>query len=1303
MATLLLSAAGAAVGSLFGPVGAILGRAAGAFAGYALDQSLFGEKRTVEGARLSDLEVQTSREGAAIPRVYGRVRIAGQIIWATRFEEVVSETRDEGGKGGGSAGTTIRSYSYFANFAVGLCEGPIAAIGRVWADGKPFDLAGVTYRLRRGTAGQAPDSLIEAKQGEGAAPGYRGTAYVVFERLPLEQFGNRVPNLSFEVVRPVGELETLVRAVTIIPGATEHGYDPLPVREVVAPGRRRLINRHVDNARTDWKGAIDDLQALCPNLDRVALVATWYGNDLRASYCTLKPAVTARNVETVPEAWAVAGLTRADARLVSTYQDKAAFGGTPSDATVVRAIADLKARGLEVMFYPFVMMDIPAGNGRADPYGGSEQPPYPWRGTMTASLAPGEPGSPDKTAATAAEIAAFVGTAAPADFAVSGDSVVYSGPDEWSFRRLILHYAHICKAAGGVDAFLIGSELRGLTTLRSGASDYPFVEALTDLAADVRSVLGAATRLSYGADWSEYFGHQPADGSGDVHFHLDPLWSAGAINFIGIDNYMPLADWRDGSGHLDAAAWDSGRSAAYFRANVAGGEGFDWHYATAADRTAQERSPITDGAYGKPWVFRPKDLAGWWGNLHYDRPGGVESATPTGWVPMAKPIWFTELGCPAVDKGANQPNVFPDPKSSASAIPYFSSGRRDDLVQRRFLETAVRYWDATDDAYVAGSNPLSPVYGGRMVDHERIHLWTWDARPFPAFPSRLGVWSDGRNFQTGHWLTGRFGAAPADALVARILADYGIEDVSVGELDGIVDGYVVGGLTSARGALEPLSALLMFEAFESGDTLRFVRRGRKVAAAIAESDLADDGDRPLLAIRRAQETELPAEIAIGFTEPYGGFQAATAGSRRLVTGSRRMEVSDTGVVMSRAVASGLADAMLQDLWAGRETYSLALGGAALPLEPADICGLATPAGTRNVLVTRIEDGPLRRIEARSIEPDILTGDMSDDEAVEESETSPELSRPEVPILDLPLLTGAEPPWPPHIAAFAEPWPGAIAVAVGTPDTGYVARQGLTRRATIGELTASLGDGPIGRWDRANAIEVRLYGGALASADRLAVLNGANVAAVGSEATGYEVLQFETATMLDAETWRLTGLLRGQAGTADRAEAGHAAGARFVLLDAAVESLALTEAEASLALTARCGPAGAVYDPDVFVDVTLAAARRGLTCLRPVHIAGSRDAGGSDVTLAWVRQTRTGGDAWEPAEVPLGEAAEAYQVAILDGATVVRTLSAATPAAVYLEADQIADFGAPPSTIRVRVSQVSPTEGPGLAAESILHA
>jgi len=173
MGSLVFSIGGSAVGgAIFGPIGAIAGRIVGAVAGNVVDHALFGSSTTrhVEGPRLSDLDVLASTEGAPIPRVYGRARLAGQVIWATRLEEVVT-TRSEtsgGGKGFGDGDTTATTvYTYFANFAVGLCEGPIARVARVWADGKLIDLTGITFRIYQGTEDQAPDPLIVAQEGDG--------------------------------------------------------------------------------------------------------------------------------------------------------------------------------------------------------------------------------------------------------------------------------------------------------------------------------------------------------------------------------------------------------------------------------------------------------------------------------------------------------------------------------------------------------------------------------------------------------------------------------------------------------------------------------------------------------------------------------------------------------------------------------------------------------------------------------------------------------------------------------------------------------------------------------------------------------------------------------------------------------------------------------------------------------------------------------------------------------------------------------------------------------------------------------
>ena len=226
MAQLILSAA-SAVGRA--GLGTILARTvastAAAYAAGAAERLIFGpRKRTVEGPRLDSFTLQSSTEGAGVTRVFGRARVAGQLIWAANFKETVAETTESsGGKGGrlSASKTTVREYLYSLSFAVGLCEGPIDRVARVWADGKPFDLSRHNARVYRGTEDQTPDDLIHAV--EAGAPAFRGLAYVVFENLQLKDFGNRIPQLSFEIEKSLGEddpvaLENALAAVTVIPG-----------------------------------------------------------------------------------------------------------------------------------------------------------------------------------------------------------------------------------------------------------------------------------------------------------------------------------------------------------------------------------------------------------------------------------------------------------------------------------------------------------------------------------------------------------------------------------------------------------------------------------------------------------------------------------------------------------------------------------------------------------------------------------------------------------------------------------------------------------------------------------------------------------------------------------------------------------------------------------------------------------------------------------------------------------------------------------------------------------------------------
>lgn len=1280
MATLVLQTIGSAVGgAVGGPIGSAVGRLAGALGGSLIDQApqSGAAPRYSEGPRLKSMEGVTSTEGAGIPRVYGRARIGGQMIWATRFVErsnvAFTATPHSGGKGGGGSGGSVGvnvTYSYSANFAIALCEGEIAFVRRIWADGSELDLTTLPIRIHRGSEDQAPDPLIVAKEGAGEAPAYRGLAYVVFEDMPLAAFGNRIPQFTFEVVKPVAGIGQMIRAIDLIPGATEAGYLPSLKLNFWSAGATSAENRHQLTADTDWRASIDALQALCPNLESVALVVAWFGDDLRAQYCSVEPRVDSR-FKTIgqfnfilgsnwPPDWNVGGRTRASARLVSQIDGRSAYGGTPSDASVLAAIADLRGRGLSVVFYPFLMMDIPPGNALTDPHTGLiGQPPFPWRGRITCDPSPGRAGSPDKTAAAATQTSAFAGR----------------------YRSFILHYAGLCRSSG-LDAFLIGSEFVGLTRVRSGAGQYPFVSALRDLAAEVKAALGGTTKVSYAADWTEYGAHTPE--LGELRFPLDPLWASPAVDFIGVDVYWPLSDWRDGDAHLDAAQAASIHDLDYLMSRVASGEGYDWYYADAYARREQIRTPITDGL-GKPWVHRPKDLVAFWSQPHHERVGGVELATPTAWVPQSKPIWITETGCPAVDRGTNAPNVFPDARSSEGGLPYFSRDGRDDLIQARFIEAMLTYFDPHRPGGAA-ANPQSAIYGGPMVDPSRIHIWCWDARPFPAFPTQTATWSDGPNWETGHWLNGRLEGAPLDQLVmtlAQAVATPGVV-IKRPDLGGFVDGYVLDRPMSPRDAIDPLAALYGFDAVAGAGRLGFVDRRRKTARVITDDDLVAGKEMSLVTLTRAQESELPNEIALTYADSENSSQMARVLSRRLEGRSARQSDAQAAVMTHRAEAQRLADIWLQDVWVGRETAEFTVRPGLVGLQPGDVVQLG--AG-RLFQIQRISDGAARRISARAIDPGIY--DTPAPKLQRVAAPPPKiLGPPRVVVLDLAITRASQALS--YVAAFADPWPGTLAIVKTTG--GATKAVGLIeRRATIGDTLDILPPGPVGRFDNGSSVTVRLGAGQLASVDDMTALGGATAMAIQGGDGAWEIFAFARAELVGERTYRLSRLIRGLGGEQHLAARAAPAGSTVVLLDDALTPLAGDLSDIGAPVTYAIGPSDRDYADPLYARATVTASRKALMPYAPTKARAVRTNAG--VVISFLRRGRVDADPWEMVDIPLGEASEAYEAEIALP-TGVRTLSATAPSILYPAAQELADFGAPQSTLALSLFQLSATVGRG---------
>jgi hypothetical protein len=215
MATLVLTALGTAIG---GP----LGGAIGGLIGSSFDQAVLFKPKGREGRRLSDLQLQTSTYGAQIPKLFGTMRAAGSVIWATDLKEKKNKS------GGGKGRPSVTTYSYSASFAVALSARRVRAVRRIWADGNllrgaagDFKTGLNAFRLHLGGEDQAADALIASAEGISSTPAHRGIAYAVFEDLQLADYGNRIPSLTFEVEADEGPVLIKTVAAELSGGALD--------------------------------------------------------------------------------------------------------------------------------------------------------------------------------------------------------------------------------------------------------------------------------------------------------------------------------------------------------------------------------------------------------------------------------------------------------------------------------------------------------------------------------------------------------------------------------------------------------------------------------------------------------------------------------------------------------------------------------------------------------------------------------------------------------------------------------------------------------------------------------------------------------------------------------------------------------------------------------------------------------------------------------------------------------------------------------------------------------------------------
>ena len=552
-------------------------------------------------------------------------------------------------------------------------------------------------------------------------------------------------------------------------------------------------------------------------------------------------------------------------------------------------------------------------------------------------------------------------------------------------------------------------------------------------------------------------------------------------------------------------------------------------------------------------------------------------------------------------------------------------------------------------------------------------------------------------------LCGRAGLAPAD--------------LDVSELDQEVLGYMVPRPVAVREALEKLQQAYLFDVVESDWTLAFRKRERDPALTIADESLAAyeaRGQRPpKLLETRTQEAELPRRVTVRYLARENDYQAAAQQAQLIqdLYETKNELVLELPVVMTDDEAKRAAWAILASAWVERDGFELYLPPSFLTLDPGDVVDAIKVSdaltATIRLRFTEVElsGGWLLKLEGVTDDPVVwqtnhLTGAPTP--------ASEQTGIPfEVPFqgffLNLPALSaedgqagafwlGAAPAW----ALDNTRWRGAV-IYRSSDDVSFTDYAAITAAVAWAKATTVL---PAyerwGVWDEVNVLDVLVQtpGLEFESRTELEVLDGANLLLVGQE-----IIQFADTEQLAPTEWRLSKLLRGRRGTEWAMDA-HQVGEVVLVLDPAALTRTSSLDEVGLARFYRAVSIGS--DPSLPAAVAFTNEAASLAPYAPVHVQGSRNGRGGDLTITWVRRARYSGEWRDLVGGPLNEASEAYEVDVLDGASqVVRTLSSTSPSVVYAAADQMADFGGPQAAVDVAAYQVSAAVGRGFAGKATL--
>lgn len=1276
-----LTIVGGAIGFyLGGPAGAAWGMQLGGLAGSVAFPTDLG---TTKGPRLNDLNTQISTVGAPIPIVYGAYAISGNVIWSSGIIETVSKKK-QGGKGGPTQ--TLKTYSYKVNVAVGVCEGPISGILRIWADAQLLydereqqpeeTTAEYTARLEAntrvasyfsvyiGSEDQLPDPTIETFDGIGNISGFRNLAYVVFNNFELADYGNRIPQFRFEVLRCfVGGLV---------------GPQPLTIKPV-----------------DEWRDS-----SAAPAPDAYLTFAT----EANKNYWILGKAVAQQDYLLIPKGIRytiehtgdTVGLVSKDAiwnlfhSASTTYADWARefrklseFGTVYGDR--LNAYSDTARKQYLNQYWVDTMLAVGAtggdvalkwgtsvqtAGGRTRVYGNGSwlaqielDPALGW-GFVTKSAT-----TQRTTATLAADPDLQFGLDADSTYHIRG--TLFLRAPAAAGMSIAVTAAGCARAAGFVTADYTMYSAAYESGDESGALAYENVTALIP-----RPIAGGGDDTTY-VDYG-------------THYEFTVTVQTSAATTFEIN-------WAQVLAHAGAPAEIlAGSSIAYRKLPDSGTQGVNWVVKHADESRLNASVPFADDS----------ELSI---ELEADRFYFLEIQLMT---------WGqNEYGQSVRAKFDFSGDAYLYDNISDTHYVYYLNGWLANSAYRRGRTLAA----SIDDEVAINSQDFGSDSGFRGGTRNRIYIKTG-----PRGGTFKVVWKKnnhdggravrmiGGSYMIAHDLEFTSAGSSCAITLGDIVDDVsnrcGLSDaqIDVSDLTELVDGYVITRPMSGRDAISPLRTFGWFDCVESGGQLKWPTRGKAAVATLTDDDLGahltGDARPSSMEIVRGQEVELPKRLRVHYAQTAKNCEPGEQGASRISVGTAEVRDIEVAVAMSDNKAAQIADVVLYDLWVSRSGYRTTLDQAWFLLEPGDA-------------ITAPVDGRQERLRIKDIGlalPGLLHLDLvRDDDGVY---TSYAIGAPTVRpgggggvtstgvadliLMDLPLLQDADNDAGYYAAVQAV---GGTSFGGATlfrsPDGGitYGDVGTFVNEATIGAVYAPLPAGLSTVIDYTTDLVVEVDDD-LESVVLTSLLAGLNAAAIGDDGR-WEIVQYLNAEAITSPVigYRLTGLLRGRRGT-EWAMGSGLAGDRFVLLDSAVIRVASNLASIGLDRPHKAALSGVSLDDSPIENFT--ALGVALKPFSVVDVEGSRDMS-DNLTVTWKRRGRIGQELPSGADIPLSEDTEAYEVDVLDGVTVVRTIAVTAQTASYTAAEQTTDFGSPQSSVDVMVYQRSASIGRGYPAEATI--